>query len=99
MKEVLTHYAREIERSNVLARLGLQPKRFFVVSAHREENVDDPQNFGDLLETLNTIARKRGKRVIVSTHPRTRVRLAARRKRRLSPKSYTDYVNRTVWRK
>jgi len=99
MKEVLTHYAGEIERSKVLARLGLQPKRFFVVSAHREENVDDPRNFGDLLETLNAIARRYGKRVIFSTHPRTRARLAARKGRRLSPRieflkplGFFDYV-------
>ena len=99
MKEVLSHYAGEIERSTILARLGLEPKQFFVVSAHREENVDDPQSLGDLLESLDAVARRYGKRMIFSTHPRTRTRLAARGKRRASPKvefvkplGFFDYV-------
>lgn len=99
MMEVLTHYAAQIERPTVLARLGLEPKRYFVVSAHREETVDDPQTLGDLLTTLDAVARKYGKRVIVSTHPRTRARLAARGRRRVSqkveflkPLGFFDYV-------
>jgi UDP-N-acetylglucosamine 2-epimerase (non-hydrolysing) len=99
MGEVLAYYAGGIERSDVLARLGLEPRRFFVVSAHREENVDDPRNFESLLATLDAVARRYAKPVIVSTHPRTRARLAARRPRRLSsrirflrPLGFFDYV-------
>ncbi|MBD3792441.1 MAG: UDP-N-acetylglucosamine 2-epimerase (non-hydrolyzing) [Campylobacterales bacterium] len=77
MLEVLNHHKEEIENSDVLERLGLAPKDFFIVSTHREENVDSEQNFTDLLESLNKIAETYGKRIIVSTHPRTRKKLEA----------------------
>jgi UDP-N-acetylglucosamine 2-epimerase (non-hydrolysing) len=77
MLEVLNHHKEEIENSDVLDRLGLAPKDFFIVSTHREENVDSEQNFTDLLESLNKIAETYGKRIIVSTHPRTRKKLEA----------------------
>ncbi len=72
MYEVLNHYLPEIEASNVLAKLGLEERKFFVVSSHREENINNERNFRGLMESLNTIAEQYGYPVIVSTHPRTR---------------------------
>jgi len=72
MYEVLNHYLPEIETSDVLAKLGLEERKFFVVSAHREENINNEKNFRGLMESLNTIAAQYGYPVIVSTHPRTR---------------------------
>ena len=72
MFEVLNHYLPKIEASDVLSRLGLAERDYFVVSSHREENIDSPEQFGKLVTVLNTIAERYGKRVIVSTHPRTR---------------------------
>ncbi|HBO6379250.1 TPA: UDP-N-acetyl glucosamine 2-epimerase, partial [Pseudomonas aeruginosa] len=69
MFEVLNYYRDGIESSDVLARLGLEENRFFVVSAHREENVDSERNFLSLVETLNEISEKYDFPVIVSTHP------------------------------
>lgn len=75
MKEVLSHYAERIDSSDILSRLQLNAGSYFVVSAHREENVDSPDNFRNLLLSLNAIADSYGYPVIVSTHPRTRKRL------------------------
>jgi UDP-N-acetylglucosamine 2-epimerase len=75
MLEVLNFYRDKIDASDVLQRLGLTAKDFFIVSTHREENVDSEQNFTDLLDSLNTLAEHYGKRIIVSTHPRTRKKL------------------------
>jgi len=72
MYEVLNHYLPEIEASDVLAKLGLEERKFFVVSSHREENINNERNFRGLMESLNTIAEQYGYPVIVSTHPRTR---------------------------
>ncbi len=77
MLEVLQFYRGKIESSGVLENLGLGDKDFFVVSAHREENIDSETNFKNLLESLNAIAQTYGKRVIVSTHPRTRKKIEA----------------------
>ena len=75
MKEILDHYMPKIEASTIVKDLGLKTKDFFVVSAHREENIDSEKNFNDLLESLNEIVKIYNKRVIVSTHPRTMKKL------------------------
>ena len=99
MKEVLEHYRSGIEASDVLARMGLAEHDYFVVSAHREENVDDEDNLRGLLASLEAIAAAYGKRLIVSTHPRTRKRLEARGAVQLpalielmKPLGFFDYV-------
>ena len=85
MLEVLNYHKEEIENSNVLERLSLEAKEFFIVSTHREENVDSEQNFNDLLDSLNKIAEIYGKRIIVSTHPRTRKNLELMDKTSFNP--------------
>jgi UDP-N-acetyl-L-fucosamine synthase len=99
MREVLSHYADRIAGSDVLARLGLAPEGYFLVSAHREENVDDPRRLAKLAAVLNAVAADHGLPIIVSTHPRTTRRIEAAGTtfdpcvRLLKPLGFHDYVH------
>ena len=97
MYEVLHHYLAKIEASDVLTRLGLAERAYFVVSAHREENVDDSAQFAGLIDVLRNLA-ETGRRVIMTTHPRTRKRIEAEgvalppQIELLRPLGFSDYV-------
>ncbi len=99
MFEVLSTYLPKIDASDVLVRLGLSPGDYFVVSAHREENVDSEVNLVKLAAILNGIAERYGKRIIVSTHPRTRKRIEEKglyfheKVELLKPLGFSDYVH------
>lgn len=86
MREVLEHYRPQIETSDVLSRLDLQPGGYFIVSLHREENVDSKKRLGALVTALNRIAERFDMPVIVSTHPRTRKRFDALEDMALDPR-------------
>jgi UDP-N-acetylglucosamine 2-epimerase (non-hydrolysing) len=99
MREVLDHYRSRIEASDVLERLELEPGGYFIVSMHREENVDSKARLTSLIATLNSFAERHDMPVIVSTHPRTRQRIETlgnaaaldRRVRYLKPFGFHDY--------
>ena len=99
MREVLAHYRPGIERSAVLGELALEPRRYFVVSAHREENVDRPERLAALVQVVNHLAALHDVPVILSTHPRTRTRLEREstlvfdpRVKVLKPLGFIDYI-------
>lgn len=100
MYEVLTYYRERIDASGILSELGLQNRGYFIVSVHREENVDNPVNLEKILAMLNRLAEQYDVPVIVSTHPRTRKRLESLqstdvdpRIRFLKPFGFFDYVH------
>lgn len=98
MREVIEYYRKGIDSSNVIKALGLSEKRYFLISAHREENVDSPQSLGSLFNLLNSLAEKYQQPLIVSTHPRTRNRMdklgltAHPLVRFLKPFGFLDYI-------
>jgi len=98
MYEVLMHYRSQIEASDILTRLKLKENSYFLVSAHREENIESSQNFAKLVDILNMIAEDHGVPVIVSTHPRTKKRIEETNSnfhkyvQLLKPLGFHDYV-------
>ncbi len=98
MFEVLNHYAKQIDNSHILEQLRLNPKDYFIISAHREENIDNDINFRKLINVLNELSKLYKKRIIVSTHPRTRKKLAANNVKLdenvelLKPLGFLDYI-------
>jgi len=98
MFEVLTYYRPQIEASDILTRLGVKAEKYFVVSAHREENIESPNTFANLVEVLNALAEDHNIPVIVSTHPRTQKRIDATNVKfhpmvtLMKPLGFHDYV-------
>ena len=99
MYEVLLHYRSQIESSEVLKRLNLASEKYFLVSAHREENVESDESFEKLVKVLNAVAQDHGLPVVVSTHPRTQKRVDATSAKfhplvqLMKPLGFHDYVN------
>lgn len=98
MKEILDHYSKKINNSNVIESLGLKDNDYFVVSCHREENVDSKKNLVKLVELMNFLGEKYEKKIIFSTHPRTKKQLESNKFQLnnnvslLKPLSFSDYV-------
>jgi len=99
MREVLDYYMPKIQQSDVLQRMSLESNKFFIVSAHREENIDSPENMANMVETLNALAETYNYPVIVSTHPRTKKRLDTMELGNLNPQiqflkpfGFCDYI-------
>lgn len=98
MYEVIHYYLPKIKSSNILEKLSLKENDYFLVSCHREENVDDPANFNNLVNLLNCLAKEYKKRIILSTHPRTRAKIESKHielnklVELMKPFSFTDYI-------
>src|SRR5699024_1065163 len=98
MKEVITSRLDDIEKSNVVENLGLEKDNYFVVSAHREENISSYRNFNNLVESLNAIAEQYNIPIIVSTHPRTQKKIDElnikfnNHIKTLKPLGFNDYI-------
>jgi UDP-N-acetylglucosamine 2-epimerase (non-hydrolysing) len=99
MHEVLNHFMPNIEKSQILTQLKIQPKKYFLVSAHREENVDSTSKLQDLLDTLQILVKEYDVPIVVSTHPRTRQNLEKLGTKNLSSKiqflkpfGFLDYI-------
>ena len=98
MYEVIHYFLPKIEASKILNELKLKERDYFLVSCHREENIDDPAHFKSLVNVLNSLAEDHGKRIIVSTHPRTRKKIESENIALnslieiMKPFSFTDYV-------
>ena len=99
MREVIDYYMPKVNQSEILDKMELQTAKFFIVSAHREENVDTPENMQDFVQTLNALAEDYDLPVIVSTHPRTKKRLESMKLEKLNshikflkPFGFSDYI-------
>lgn len=99
MYEVLQHYLPQINASDILSRLGLQNEKYFLVSAHREENIESDKSFDNLVDVLNMLSNQYNLPVIVSTHPRTQKRIDSKSVhfhplvRLMKPLGFHDFVN------
>lgn len=99
MFEVLSHYRQKIVSSRILEELRLKQQDYYVVSAHREENIEQEMHFGKIVSIINYLGERNGKRVVVSTHPRTRKKVDTlgisfhKNVELLKPLAFTDYVN------
>jgi UDP-N-acetyl-L-fucosamine synthase len=105
MFEVLNSRKDDIEKSDILERLRLEKEKYFIISAHRDENINSEQNFMDLIDTLNTIAEKYKIPIIISTHPRTRNMIVAKDikfnsfVKIMKPLGFNDYVKLQMYAK
>lgn len=98
MREVINYYFNKINKSDILKRLSLKDKNYFVVSMHREENVDNKENLIELLKTINSLSKIYNKKIIISTHPRTKKRMQEIKFKNeknllfMKPFGFSDYV-------